>query len=205
MAGSVSLNRRWLTLLLLITLPAVAASVQTETGRTEANRIETNPWQQLKSGGHVLLIRHAATDPGIGDPPGFDLRNCATQRNLSAAGRADALQLGIALKQLGVPVAAVRSSRWCRCLETAKLAFGGAEPWPALDNTFETPDRRPQQMNAIRKLLAEPVRSGNLVLVTHGVNILALTGISPAESEIVVVRPGSNGGFTVIGRGTPRH
>lgn len=86
MAGSVSLNRRWLTLLLLITLPAVAASVQTETGRTEANL-----WQQLKSGGHVLLIRHAATDLGIGDPPGFDLQNCATQRNLSTAGRADAL------------------------------------------------------------------------------------------------------------------
>ncbi len=153
--------------------------------------------------GHVLLIRHAATDPGIGDPSGFDLQNCATQRNLSA--RADAQQLGIALKQLGVPVAAVRSSRWCRCLGTAKLAFGGAQPWPALDNTFETPDHRPQQMGAIRKLLAEPVRSGNLVLVTHGVNILALTGIAPAESEIVAVRPGSNGRFTVIGRGTPQH
>lgn len=190
------MNRRRLLLLLLTALPVVARPVQAAT---------PGLWQQLKSGGHVLLIRHAATDPGVGDPPGFDLRDCSTQRNLSAAGRADARQLGIALKQLGVPVAAVRSSRWCRCQETAKLAFGGAQPWPALDNTFETPDRRPQQINEIRKALAQPVTSGNLALITHGVNILSLTGISPAESEIVALRTDSDGKFTVIGRGIPFH
>jgi hypothetical protein len=78
-------------------------------------------------------------------------------------------------------------------------------PWPALDNTFETPERRPQQMCEIRKLLAQPVSGGNLVLITHGVNILALTGISPAESEIVALRSGNDGKFTVAGRGIPRH
>jgi len=185
---------------LLLVLPALAAPGQATTGRVDADL-----WRQLKSGGHVLLIRHATTDPGIGDPPGFDLRNCATQRNLSAAGREQARHLGKALKQLGIPVAAVRSSRWCRCLDTARLAFGSAEPWPALDNTFETPERRPRQMNEIRKLLAQPVTGGNLVLVTHGVNIQALTGISPAQSEIVALRTGSDGEFTVIGRGIPQH
>lgn len=188
------MSRRLLLLLLLTALPAVAVPAQAAS---------PGLWQQLKSGGHVLLIRHATTDPGVGDPPGFNLQNCATQRNLSPAGREEARRLGIALQQLGVPVAAVRSSRWCRCLETAKLAFGGAQPWPALDNTFETPDRRPQQMNEIRKALAQPVTGGNLVLITHGVNILALTGISPAESEIVAIRASRDGTFAVVGRGIP--
>lgn len=125
--------------------------------------------------------------------------------SLSAAGREEARQLGSALKQLGIPIAAVRSSRWCRCLDTARLAFGNAQPWPALDNTFETPERRLQQMREIRKSPAYPVTGGNLVLVTHGVNILALTGISPAESEIVAIRAGSDGKFPVIGRGIPQY
>ena len=197
------MNRRRL-LALLGALPAVVMPAADAANSDTANT--GNPgtlWQQLKSGGHVLLIRHAITDPGVGDPPGFDLGNCATQRNLSAAGREEARRLGSALQQLGIPVAAVRSSRWCRCLDTARLAFGRADPWPALDNTFETPGRRPQQMNEIRRSLAQPVSGGNLVLVTHGVNILALTGISPAENEIVAVRTGDKGRFTVIGRGIP--
>lgn len=173
----------------VVSVPAPAAS--------------TGLWQQLKSGGHVLLIRHASTDPGIGDPPGFDLQKCATQRNLSPAGREEARRLGRALKQLDIPIAAVRSSRWCRCLETARQAFGGAEPWAALDNTFDTPGRRPRQMEDIRKILAQPVTGGNLVLITHGVNILALTGISPAETEIVAIRAGQDGQFAVVGRGIP--
>lgn len=194
------IRRRRRLLLLMAALSAIVLPVRAATGDTE-----TALWQQLKSGGHVLLIRHAATEPGVGDPPGFDLQNCATQRNLSPAGREDARRLGSALKQLGIPVAAVRSSRWCRCLETAQLAFGRVRPWPALDNTFETPARRPQQISEIRKSLAQPVTGGNLVLVTHGVNILALTGISPAENEIVAVRSGSDGRFTVVGRGIPYH
>lgn len=160
-------------------------------------------WESLKKGGHVLLIRHAATDPGVGDPPGFQLDKCETQRNLSVSGREDARQLGISLRQHGIPVAAVRSSRWCRCLDTARLAFGDVQPWPPLDNTFETPERRPSQMREIRKLLAQPVAAGNLILVTHGVNILALTGISPEQGEVVAVRPDRDGKFTVIGRGIP--
>lgn len=161
-------------------------------------------WKKLAAGGHVLLVRHASTDPGVGDPPGFRLEDCTTQRNLSAGGREEARNLGKALQQRGIPVAAVRSSRWCRCLETARLAFDSkVQPWPALDNTFETPDRRPQQMREIRKWLTQPVSGGNVVLVTHGVNILALTGISPAEAEIVAIRAGPNDQFSVVGRGKP--
>lgn len=147
-------------------------------------------WEQLRAGGHVILIRHAATDPGVGDPPGFELGNCATQRNLSAEGRREAARLGAAFQRHGIPVAAVRSSRWCRCLETARIAFTKAEPWPALDNTFETPQHREPQMREVRKVLRAPVAGGNVVLITHGVNILALTGISPGTAELVIVKPG---------------
>jgi broad specificity phosphatase PhoE len=72
--------------------------------------------------GHVLLIRHAATDPGIGDPPGFQLGQCGTQRNLSERGRREAQALGVAMQAGGVTVGPVWSSRWCRCLDTARLA-----------------------------------------------------------------------------------
>lgn len=159
-------------------------------------------WQTLQAGGHVILARHATTDPGIGDPPGFRLTDCATQRNLSDAGRTEARRLGAAFRKRGIPVSAVRSSRWCRCLETARLAFGKADPWPALDNTFETPERRAAQMREVRKGLARPPVNGNLVLVTHGVNIAALTGVQVAQGEIVIVNVASND-FRVIGRLSP--
>lgn len=155
-------------------------------------------WDSLKRGGHVILIRHAATDPGVGDPPDFQVEDCATQRNLSAAGRQEATRLGAAFRRHGVPVARVRSSRWCRCLDTARIAFGKAESWPALDNTFEAPQRREPQMREVRKALSGPLRGGNVVLVTHGVNIQALTGISPATAELVIVSPGTT--LQLIGR-----
>lgn len=159
-------------------------------------------WSRLKAGGYVILVRHGATDPGAGDPPGFKLDDCATQRNLNAAGRDEAARLGAAFRAHAIPVAGVRSSRWCRCLETARVAFGAAEPWPALDNTFDAPQRREPQMREVRKALTGPVADGNLVLVTHGVNIYALTGISPATAELVIVSPGT--ALQPVGRITVR-
>jgi phosphohistidine phosphatase SixA len=155
-------------------------------------------WEALRAGGYFLLIRHASTDPGAGDPPGFKLDDCATQRNLSAAGRAEAERLGGEFKKRGIPVREVLSSRWCRCIETAQLAFAKATPWPPLDNTFANPERREPQMREVRKRLSEHISSGNVVLMTHGVNIRALTGISPAQAELVIVRPGAK--LEVIGR-----
>src|SRR5688572_28986342 len=80
-------------------------------------------WALLKKGGQVVLIRHAVTTPGVGDPPGFTIQDCKTQRNLTAAGRKEAERLGAAFRQRAIPVGRVLSSPWCRCLETAKLAF----------------------------------------------------------------------------------
>ena len=96
-------------------------------------------WALLQKGGQVVLVRHAVTDPGVGDPPGFKLDDCATQRNLSAAGKAEAERLGAAIKARGVPVARVLTSPWCRCRDTARIAFGGADVDATLGNLFDAP------------------------------------------------------------------
>ncbi len=160
-------------------------------------------WSLLRDGGKVVLMRHAVTDPGAGDPPGFTLEDCATQRNLSAAGREDARRVGDVFRARGVPVARVLSSRWCRCLETARLAFGRVESWPALDSIFAERSRESEQTTAVRALIGEHRTGGNLILVTHGVNIAALTGIVPAQGEMIVLTPKGRDGFRIAGRLRP--
>lgn len=157
-------------------------------------------WTLLKGGGQVVLMRHASTDPATGDPPGFRLDDCTTQRNLSAAGREEARRIGAAFRARGIPVGRVLSSRWCRCFETARLAFDAVEPWPALDSFFGDRTRVPQQTEAVRALAGERPPSGNLILVTHGFNIRALLGILPAPGEMVILTPQGNGAFLVAGR-----
>jgi broad specificity phosphatase PhoE len=156
-------------------------------------------WEMLRAGGHVLLIRHAETEPGSGDPPGFRIDDCATQRNLSARGRDDARRMGQMFRARGVPVAAVLSSRWCRCLDTARLAFGAAEPWDALDSMFEDKRKSNEQARAFRERAGTPPPNGNVVLVSHGVNIAAWTGVSTAQGDIVVLTPSGNATFRVAG------
>lgn len=157
-------------------------------------------WSLLKQSGSVALIRHGRTSGGAGDPPGFMLENCGTQRNLTEEGRAQAKALGEAVRAHGVAVAAVLSSRWCRCLETARLAFGAAEPWPALDNLFGNSARAPAQTAELRKRIRAWAGPGTLVMVSHGVNILPLTGIQPAEGELLVLLPDPSVDFRVVGR-----
>ena len=93
-------------------------------------------WDLLRGGGQVVLMRHASTEGGIGDPAGFRLDDCRTQRNLSTAGREEARRLGHAFKSRNIPLGRVLSSRWCRCLDSARLAFGTVEPWEPLDSFF---------------------------------------------------------------------
>ncbi len=160
-------------------------------------------WALLKGGGQVVVMRHASTDPGVGDPPGFRLEDCTTQRNLSPKGREEARRVGAAFRARGIPVGRVLSSQWCRCLETARLAFGTAEPWPALNSFFDDRSREPEQTRAARAVAGERPAAGNLVLVTHQVNISALAGVFPAPGEIVVLTPQGKGSFRVAGRLAP--
>jgi broad specificity phosphatase PhoE len=160
-------------------------------------------WKQLRRGGIVLLIRHASTEPGLGDPPGFRLDDCSTQRNLSAKGREESARIGERLRGEKVPVARVFTSPWCRCRETATLAFGRAEDWEPLSSFFDFPDREAEYTESVKKRIASYASrnpGGNVVMVTHNVNIAALTKLSVATGEIVVVRPDGCCGLRPLGR-----
>lgn len=141
----------------------------------------------LRRGGAAVLLRHAATEAGIGDPPGLRLDDCTTQRQLSPAGRAQSRRIGAWFAARRLTPAAVRSSAWCRCLETARLAFGRAEPWAALDSFFGDRSRAPARNRVLEAALARIPAGGFEVWVTHQVNITALTGEAVAMGEAWVV------------------
>ncbi len=154
---------------------------------TAAAQAGPEGWRLLGRGGHVVLIRHSLA-PGFGDPPNFTLGDCATQRNLSEEGRRQARAIGDAFRERGIPIEGVFSSQWCRCRETAALAFGEFREQPALNSFFERPELKAAQTRAMKALLNEHrPRAGNLILVTHQVNITALTDIVPDSGEMVVV------------------
>ena len=156
-------------------------------------------WSLLKKGGHVVLMRHAVTTSGVGDPPGFRLDDCSTQRNLTDAGRQDAKRVGAAFRARGIAIERVLTSPWCRCIETANLAFGKAETSTALSNLFTHPENRDQQVSAMKQLVDAPT-AGNRVLVSHGATISALTSVSLDTAEMLIVTPQPRGGFVVQGR-----
>jgi phosphohistidine phosphatase SixA len=157
-------------------------------------------WAALKTGGAVALVRHARA-PGTGDPQNFRIEDCLTQRNLSEEGRKQARGIGDQFRSQGIPVARVLSSRWCRALETARIAFGNmTEPYPALDSFFADRGEQDAQTRDVRQLVESWRSSGVLVLVTHQVNITALTGVYPAEGEVLVLKPRPGAGFDLAAR-----
>ena len=161
---------------------------------------EEAAWNALRESGAVLVLRHAATVPGTGDPPGFRIDDCSTQRNLSAQGREQAAAIGRSLREQGVSVVRVESSRWCRCLETARLAFPQlqVQPLAVLDSFFADRAAGPAQTSVLRNRVRDWQGPGVLVLVSHQVNITALTGQAVAAGEGVVLRPEADG-FRVVG------
>ena len=162
---------------------------------------EAEAWTALRAGRHVALMRHADAPGGAGDPPGFRIDDCATQRNLSAKGRADASRIGARLRSEGIAVERILSSPWCRCMDTATLLeLGPVEAEPTFGNVAVLRDQRESLTAGGRAVIGKWTGSGILVVVTHGVNIHALTGIQPASGEIVVVRSGSGGSSEPVGR-----
>ena len=155
------------------------------------------PLAELAKPGRVLMLRHANA-PGTGDPPALRIGDCATQRNLDAAGRAQAVKLGQRLAKAGVARAKVWSSQWCRCLETARLLkLGTPVELPALNSFFGRPQDREANLAALRTFLAAlPVDGPPEVLVTHQVTITAFTGQGIAS--------GGGAVFALNGSGEPR-
>jgi phosphohistidine phosphatase SixA len=160
----------------------------------------------LKAGWHVAMIRHGLTTPGTGDPLGFKLEECRTQRNLIEEGRAESRKLGALLRAHGVRIDRVLSSEWCRCIETAELiGMGKVERETALNNLFGRPQNREKQVREMRTLIAGWKGPGNLLLSTHGANMGALMGINPETAAGVVLAPApeTKEGFRVVGRVSP--
>ena len=150
-------------------------------------------WKALRAGGHVALMRHADAPGGVGDPPGFRVEGCATQRNLSEKGRADAEKIGSQLKGEGIAFEKILSSPWCRCIDTARLLnLGTVETEATFGNVVVLKDQRQTLTTGARALIARWTAGGNLLVVTHGANIQALTGVWLASGEIVVVKGGSD-------------
>ncbi len=159
---------------------------------------DDDPWRVLRAGA-IVLFRHANA-PGVGDPPGMRIGDCTTQRNLDAAGRDQARAIGREFAAREIQVGRVLTSRWCRAVDTAALAFPGRPVQePAFDSFFDRREERLRQTAAALRVLEEWRGPGALVVVTHQVNIAALTGVSPASAEGVVVTV-NTGGLRPAGR-----
>jgi len=191
--------RKWLPSC-LIPLLALCATSAGASDKSPEERV----FELLREGGKVVLVRHATTVSGIGDPPGFDLSDCSTQRNLSDSGRAESRRLGERLREADVPIGTVRSSAWCRCVDTAELAFSPipVEVWPPLNSFFAGRGDRENQTREALSSLRDLSHHANWVWVTHQVNITALTGTSVAMGEVLITRP-ADGRLEVLARWRP--
>lgn len=178
--------------------PAAGATPTAPSGMPAADAGRTALAERLRQGGVVLAFRHASA-PGTFDPPGFDLARCETQRNLGDEGRAQARRIGQWLREQGLEPAAVRTSPWCRCKDTAQLAFGRYTVWDALGSPARSDEaaRGSQQATLRLALAAATARPGRFeVWVTHQFVLRDLTGgesTSDGEALLLQARPARTG------------
>ena len=191
-------------LLVSVKLPFQSA-MDTDTSATlnQVQAAQQDIWTQMrKNTGYVVLLRHAKTVSGTGDPPGFELDDCATQRNLSKAGREQAEQIGREFRDRNIPISQVLSSEYCRCLDTARLLdLGTVKPAPMLNSIFEDRSTATQQIEQTRKrILNHRNNRGVIVIVSHYANIIEITSTPLQEGEIVVIQADPQGDLEVIGQ-----
>lgn len=144
-------------------------------------------------------MRHALA-PGTGDPSEFTIGDCNTQRNLSDQGREQAKRIGLRFRENGIHSAIVYSSQWCRCLETARLLdLGPVQELPIINSFFQRFERRESQTQALSEWINAQTLDTTLILVTHQVNISALTGVYPSSGEMVIISRSDDGAIDVKG------
>ena len=152
------------------------------------NLIAKDLWAEAKEGDKIILIRHALA-PGGGDPPGFKIDDCNTQRNLDKVGIEQSKAIGKLFKKNKIPVDKVLSSQWCRCKDTAKYAFNNYFEFPALNSTFQSSfaKNEPKQLKQLQTFVNNwDGDGGNLVLITHYSIITAITNAVPSSGEIII-------------------
>jgi phosphohistidine phosphatase SixA len=145
-------------------------------------------WTEARKGDNVILIRHALA-PGGGDPDGFNINDCKTQRNLNEVGVNQSKKIGKIFRDNKIPIDIILSSEWCRCKDTAFHAFGKFKEFSALNSTFSNPyiKNETRQIKEIKKYLKNWDGKGkNLILVTHYSIITAITDAVPGSGEIVI-------------------
>lgn len=159
---------------------------------------------QLRHGGYVIFFRHGATDK-MDEPDTVSLQDCAQQRNLNPMGRAQAQRIGAAFSAAQVPVGEVRASEYCRCLDTATLAFKRVTKDEVLTSYLRRPEaERPQRIVELKKLLAQTPASGtNVVLVGHHIMFRDAAAIVLEEGDAAVIEPHGAGQFRIIAQVKP--
>ncbi len=176
------------TFIFAIALITASAASATEAG-----------WALLRTGGQVVLLRHAYA-PGMGDPANFDIDDCSTQRNMSDRGESQARRIGALFGARGAPIERVETSRFCRCRDTAQIAFRDEE---VIDNElldwFPDDDGNAARMERLQEEINNYTGSRNLIMVTQEPVIRALVGAGAREGEAVIVWRGSDG-LGVAGR-----
>ena len=154
---------------------------------THQNLIAKDLWAEAKEGDKIILIRHALA-PGGGDPPGFKIDDCKTQRNLDKVGIEQSKAIGKLFKKNKIPVDKVLSSQWCRCKDTAKYAFGNFKTFDALNSFYDEKFHKfkKKQIKDLNKYLNEWDSEKNLVLVTHFVVISEMLNIGVSSGELAI-------------------
>ena len=141
----------------------------------------------LKEGKKIVFIRHALA-PGNGDPNNFDIKDCSTQRNLNDEGRAQSKRIGNFFEKNNIKIDKVLSSEWCRCKDTAKIAFGKFETFSALNSFYETrfSKNKSKQMRDLREYISKWESDSNLIIVTHYVVILDILDRGTSSGEMII-------------------
>jgi phosphohistidine phosphatase SixA len=158
------------------------------------NLLSETIWDEAKKGNKVILIRHALA-PGGGDPAGFKINDCNTQRNLNDVGINQSKKIGKIFRDNKIPIDIILSSEWCRCKDTAFHAFGTFKEFSALNSTFSNPyiKNEIRQIKEIKKYLKNWDGKGkNLILITHYSIITAITDAVPGSGEIVIANKNLN-------------
>ena len=165
----------------------------TSTVKADLNKKLIN---QLEKGGKLIFIRHAYA-PGSGDPDNFNLNDCSTQRNLSKEGKKQAKYIGEFFKNKKIKVDKVLSSEWCRCKETAVIAFSNYKTESFLNSFFSNKFRKNKdlQIKNLKSYIDKWDKKKNLILITHYVVILEILDYAPSSGEIVI----SDMNFKLIG------
>lgn len=158
-------------------------------------------WEKLRQGGYVILMRHATADKSKKNAHVLNLNDCSVQRILSPLGREESLWIGNAFRNQSVPIASIFTSKYCRCKDTATLAFQSAISWSPLNLLDALPNEaREAQTDIVTQRIAAYRGLKNIIMVTHQPNITALIFEVVEPGEFLVLKPNQSGEFDIVGQ-----